>query len=101
MTSGGADEKRVRAGFIPLGEAPGHGASQHETMTTPESPQELLRSRSYIRLLVLATLLGVVVSAAAYGFLALVNHLQPEIFTHLPHGLGFSAEPALRASPCH
>jgi chloride channel protein, CIC family len=63
-------------------------------MTTPESPQDLLRSRSYVRLLVLAALLGVVVSAAAYGFLALVNYLQQEIFTHLPHGLGFSAEPA-------
>ena len=35
-----------------------------------------------------------VVSAAAYGFLALVSYLQKEIFTHLPHGLGFSAEPA-------
>ena len=33
------------------------------------------------------------VSAAAYGFLALVNYLQKEIFTHLPHGLGFQAEP--------
>lgn len=60
----------------------------------PQSPQALLRSRSYIRLLVLAAVLGVVVSAAAYGFLALVSYLQKEIFTHLPHGLGFSAEPA-------
>ena len=33
------------------------------------------------------------VSAAAYGFLALVNYLQPEIFTHLPRGLGFGSEP--------
>ena len=63
-------------------------------MTAPESPQALLRSRGYVRLLVLAALLGVVVSAAAYGFLALVNYLQQEIFTHLPHGLGFAAEPA-------
>src|SRR5215475_8699858 len=62
-------------------------------MTAPESPQALLRSRGYVRLLVLAALLGVVVSAAAYGFLALVNYLQQEIFTHLPHGLGFATEP--------
>ena len=53
----------------------------------------LLRSRSYLQLLALAALLGVPVSAAAYGFLALVTYLQNEIFTHLPHGLGFSAEP--------
>jgi chloride channel protein, CIC family len=40
-----------------------------------------------------AAVLGVPVSAAAYGFLALVSYLQKEIFTHLPHGLGFSIEP--------
>jgi H+/Cl- antiporter ClcA len=59
----------------------------------PSDPRALLRSRSYLRLLVIAAALGVPVSAAAYGFLALVNYLQPEIFTHLPHGLGFHAEP--------
>ena len=32
-------------------------------------------------------------SAAAYGFLALVGYLQREIFTHLPNGLGFHGEP--------
>jgi len=44
-------------------------------------------------LLVLAAILGVPISAAAYGFLALASYLQKEIFTHLPHRLGFSAEP--------
>jgi len=53
----------------------------------------LLRSRSYLQLLVLAAILGVPISAAAYGFLALVSYLQEEIFTHLPHGLGFTSEP--------
>jgi hypothetical protein len=53
----------------------------------------LLRSRSYLRLLVLAAILGVPISAVAYGFLALVSYLQEEIFTHLPHGLGFATEP--------
>jgi hypothetical protein len=59
---------------------------------TPD-PVALLRSRSYLILLVLAAILGVPISAAAYGFLALVSYLQKEIFTHLPHGLGFSTEP--------
>ena len=62
-------------------------------MTTPPDPLALLRSRAYVRLLVVAAILGVPVSAAAYGFLALVNYLQEEIFTHLPHGLGFATEP--------
>ena len=61
-------------------------------MTTPADPVALLRSREYVRLLVVAAILGVPVSAAAYGFLALVNYLQQEIFTHLPHGLGFSSQ---------
>ncbi len=59
----------------------------------PSDPRALLRSRDYLRLLILAAILGVPVSAAAYGFLALVSHLQPEIFTHLPQGLGFHGEP--------
>jgi H+/Cl- antiporter ClcA len=62
-------------------------------MTTPQDPQLLLRSKSYLRLLILAAVLGAPVSAAAYGFLALVAYLQPEIFTHLPNGLGFHGEP--------
>src|SRR4249919_4064786 len=59
----------------------------------PSDPRALLRSRAYLRLLVLAAVLGVPISAAAYGFLALVGYLQEEIFIHLPRGLGFAAEP--------
>jgi H+/Cl- antiporter ClcA len=62
-------------------------------MTTPPDPQALLRSRNYLRLLFLAAVVGVPISAAAYGFLALVNYLQRELFTHLPNGLGFHGEP--------
>src|ERR1700730_8196249 len=62
-------------------------------MTTPADPLALLRSRSYLSLLVLAAIVGVPVSAAAYFFLALVSKLEGWIFTDLPHGLGFHAEP--------
>jgi H+/Cl- antiporter ClcA len=62
-------------------------------MTTPTDPLALLRSRSYLALLVLAAIIGVPVSAAAYFFLALVSKLQGWIFTDLPHGLGFHGEP--------
>jgi H+/Cl- antiporter ClcA len=44
-------------------------------------------------LLVLAAVVGVPVSAAAYFFLALVSKLQGWIFTSLPKELGFHAEP--------
>jgi H+/Cl- antiporter ClcA len=44
-------------------------------------------------LLVLAAIIGVPVSAAAYFFLALVSKLQGWIFTELPKGLGFHGEP--------
>jgi H+/Cl- antiporter ClcA len=62
-------------------------------MTTPPDPQALLRSRSYVMLLVIAAVIGVPISAIAWGFLALVNKLQGWIFTSLPHGLGFHTEP--------
>src|SRR5271170_1527954 len=62
-------------------------------MTTPPDPVALLRSKIYLVLLVLAALVGVPVSAAAYFFLALVSKLQGWIFTSLPKGLGFHAEP--------
>ena len=62
-------------------------------MTTASDPLALLRTRSYVGLLVLAGIIGVPISAAAWGFLDLVNVLQSLIFTDLPHALGFKAEP--------
>jgi H+/Cl- antiporter ClcA len=53
----------------------------------------MLRSRSYVRLLVLAAVLGVPISAAAYGFLALVGGLQEWLFSDLPQALGFDGAP--------
>src|SRR4051794_7461196 len=60
---------------------------------TPPDPQQLLRSRSYVRLLVLAALMGLPVSALAYGFLALADWLQDSLFTDLPRDLGFASAP--------
>ena len=59
-----------------------------------DDPQTLLRSRSYLKLLVLAALVGVPISAVAYGFLALIDWLQEALFTDLPTSLGFDAVPA-------
>lgn len=56
-------------------------------------PVAVIRSRGYLRLLVLAGLIGVPVSAIAYGFLALVDWLQGYLFTELPVLLGFDSAP--------
>src|SRR3954452_21250654 len=57
-------------------------------------PRVLLRSRSYVQLLVLAAFIGIPVSALAYGFLKLVAVLQTELFDDLPGQLGFASTPA-------
>ena len=56
-------------------------------------PMDMLRSRSYVQLLVLAALIGVPVSALSYGFLKFIGLLQGWIFGSLPKELGFSTVP--------
>jgi H+/Cl- antiporter ClcA len=72
---------------------PRGGWSHHGAVTTPADPAALLRSRAYLQLLAFAAILGVPISAAVYGFLALASYLQKEVYTHLPHGLGFTTAP--------
>ncbi len=62
-------------------------------LTTPSDPLALLRSRSYVALLMLAAIIGVPVSAAAYFFLALISKLQGWVFADLPKAVGFHSEP--------
>jgi H+/Cl- antiporter ClcA len=59
----------------------------------PAGPLELLKSPSYVGLLVLGAALGVVVSAVAYFFLKGVAEAQEYLFTTLPGDLGFDAAP--------
>jgi H+/Cl- antiporter ClcA len=68
-------------------------------MAAPADPAALLRSQSYVQLLVLAALLGVPVSAISYGFLKLVASLQTAIFTDLPKDLGFDSAPVWWPAP--
>jgi H+/Cl- antiporter ClcA len=58
-----------------------------------EDPGALLRSRAYRGLLVVAALLGVVVSVASWGFLELTHWLQGAVYVDLPDALGFSEVP--------
>jgi H+/Cl- antiporter ClcA len=57
-------------------------------------PVSVLRSKPYLSALVLAALLGIPISAASYGFLALVQKLQDAIFEDLPGDLFTGTTPA-------
>src|SRR5256885_4854187 len=59
---------------------------------TPD-PIAIIRSRRFLALLVLAGLVGLVVSFAAWGFLELVHQIQVGVFQGLPKDLGFSGTP--------
>ncbi len=54
----------------------------------------MLRSKPYLSALVLAALLGIPISAVAYGFLALTQKLQTAIFEDLPGNLFTGTTPA-------
>ena len=54
-----------------------------------------LLSRAYVVLLVLAAVVGLIVSLAAWCFLELVYQIQREVFHHLPSGLGYAHGPPL------
>lgn len=53
----------------------------------------MLKSKGYLQLLALAAIIGVPVSAVAYGFLKLVGLLQGWLFESLPKELGFAGTP--------
>jgi H+/Cl- antiporter ClcA len=57
-------------------------------------PVAVIRSRAYIAALVLAAILGIPISAIAYGFLALVAAIQRLLFSELPNQVFGGAAPA-------
>jgi H+/Cl- antiporter ClcA len=59
----------------------------------PDDPLPVLRSRGYVGLLVIAALLGIPISAAAYFFLWAVNQGHEWLFEALPTALGFETVP--------
>jgi len=52
-----------------------------------------IRSKQYVGLLIVVAVIGVLVSLAAWCFLEGVYQLQQELFTHLPHALGYQHGP--------
>ena len=63
------------------------------------SPAELLRSRSYVMLVVFGAIIGVPVAAVAYFFLKLVAEAQQYVFDTLPGELGFDSQPSWWSIP--
>jgi H+/Cl- antiporter ClcA len=63
-------------------------------MTTPADPFAILRTKKYMALLILAAVLGVVISFLVYWYLKLIADIQTWVFTDLPKSLGFHGEPA-------
>lgn len=68
-------------------------ASDDQPAAAPPDPYAPVRTRGYLGLLVITAALGVPISAAAFGFLALVSKLQDLTYTDLPRGLGFDDTP--------
>jgi H+/Cl- antiporter ClcA len=63
------------------------------SVTTPADPFAVLRTKKYVALLVLAAVLGVVISFLIYWYLKLITDTQTRVYTDLPKGLGFHGEP--------
>ncbi|MGY4985089.1 chloride channel protein [Streptomyces nigrescens] len=61
--------------------------------TVPQDPYALVRTRGYLKLLLVAAVIGFPVCAVAFGFLALVHELEPLIYQDLPRVLGFAGTP--------
>src|SRR3954452_24361072 len=56
-------------------------------------PMALLRSRSYLALLLLGAVIGIPVATVAYFYLAFVGKAQHFVFVSLPENLGFDPPP--------
>jgi H+/Cl- antiporter ClcA len=55
----------------------------------PPDVTAMLRSRAFVGLLVLAAIVGLVASLAAWGFLELIHQVQVGVWDKLPDGLGY------------
>ena len=68
-------------------------ASPDDVEAAPVDPGSLIRSRQYRVLLVLAAVIGVLVSLASWSFLALVHEIQVGVYEDLPGELGYDTVP--------
>jgi H+/Cl- antiporter ClcA len=62
---------------------------------TAEQAAATMRSKRFVVLLVIVAIIGVIVSLATWCFLELIYQIQRELWTHLPHALGYTNGPPL------
>jgi H+/Cl- antiporter ClcA len=86
-----ADSNDSRSGPVP---AANQRAAAPAAGQPAIDPVAVIRSKAYIGALVLAAIVGIPISAIAYGFLALVAAIQQFLFTTLPEQLFGSSAPA-------
>ena len=70
------------------------GANELSQVDVPEAPtspdpESTLRSRAFVAVLLLACVVGVIASLAAWCFLELIFYIQRGVFTDIPKDLGF------------
>lgn len=87
MSDSSSPEDTTKQAATPPGAAGAAGAA-------PMDPMTVIRSKAYVSVLLMAAILGIPISAVAYGFLALVSRLQQLIFQDLPGELISGAVPA-------
>lgn len=59
----------------------------------PADPAAILRSRNFVAVLVIAAVIGVLVSLVSWGLLELIHQIQIGVFSDLPDTLGYSSVP--------
>ena len=81
-----ADSPTPPAASPPAGAGPVPPAGTGPAAADPGAmdPRKVIRSPAYLSALVLAAILGIPISAVAYGFLTLVSKIQQYVFTTLP-----------------
>lgn len=71
----------------------GADAREDAGSTTPEDPSSTLLSKQFAALLMIAAVVGIAVSLAAWCFVELVYQMQRELYHHLPSALGYHNGP--------
>ncbi|WP_020104953.1 chloride channel protein [Nocardia sp. 348MFTsu5.1] len=69
-------------------------AKQAPSQSPPVDPLAVMRSKPYFVALVMAAILGIPISFAAYGFLAAVSKIQKFVFDDLPEDVFSGGTPA-------
>jgi hypothetical protein len=70
-------------------------ATTEQVEATTEQVEATIQSRSFLVLLVIAGVVGAVVSLVAWGFLELIHQIQQGVFVRLPSDLGYHHGPPL------